>query len=185
MPIESTQINPDKRKPERKGIMPIIIVDAVTKEPREYKGRKKWGVKPVGGDWLSLYCDFKPERGQNFSVNITETKGKDGRIFKDAEIIGPAPGVPPPPPPQTPSVEAQFNQLKHNGKISWDDWTLAIRLIWDIVQDTGMPPAEGVALVSTTLIAYSNGKLETPVIPVQDVEIFPGNSEAKDDDIPW
>jgi len=168
--------------------MPIVVVDAVTKEPREYKGRKKWGVKPVGGDWLSLYCDFKPQKGQSFSVNITETQGKDGRIFKDAEIIGPAPGVPPPPPPQTPSVEAQFNQIKQqaSGKISWDDWALVIRTTWDIVTDTNMPPAEGVALVNTTLIAYSNGKLETPVFPVIDDDgVVGANSEAKEDDIPW
>ena len=165
----------------------IIQVDAVTKEPRVFQGRKQWGVKLPNGEWLSMECDFQPQRGQSFDVAIKETS-KNGKTYKNATIVGPAPAAPPPAPPQqTPSVEAQFNQIKQqaSGKISWDDWTLAIRLIWDIVQDTGMPPAEGVALVSTTLIAYSNGKLETPVFPVMDDPVVDGNSEVKEDDIPW
>jgi hypothetical protein len=173
--------------------MPVITVDAVTKEPRVFNGRTKWGVKPVGGDWLNLYCDFKPSKGQNFSVSIKETKGKDGRIFRDAEIVGPAPAqipqpIPPAPPTPQASVEAQFNSLKPNiyaepprsGKIPWSDWTLVIQATWEAAMLAQMPPAEAVALVNTTLIAYSNGKLETPIEagPISD-------GDAKDDDIPW
>ena len=175
--------------------MPIIQVDAVTKEAREWKGRKKWGVKPVGwSEWLNLYCDFKPQKGQSFSVNITETQGKDGRVFKDAEIIGPAPAAPPPAPPaQTPSVEAAFNQLKqqHNGKIPWSDWSLVCRAAHELAcllepDDQGEHICEWsnarAALVNTVMIAFSNGKLETPIEagPVSD-----GDAEGKEDDIPW
>jgi len=184
--------------------MPIIEVDASTKEPRIYQGRKKWGVKPKGEDgWLNMFCDFRPMKNMRFQVSIKETQGKDGRVFRDAEIIGPAglaPDTPPPAPPaQTPSVEAQFNQIKpnsyaeapRNNKIPWSDWSLMCRAAHELAcllepDDQGEHICERsnarAALVNTVMIAFSNGKLETPVEagPVSD-----GDAEVKEDDIPW
>jgi len=172
--------------------MPVITVDAVTKEPRVFQGRKQWGVKLPNGEWLSMECDFQPQRGQSFDVAIKETF-KNGKTYKNATIVGPAPAAPPPAPPSLEAIAKEaFNQLKpnsyaeapRNSKISWDDWCLMIRASWQILSSLDLPHAEAVAVISTTLIAFSNGKLETPVEagPVSDGAEAP---EAKDDDIPW
>jgi len=181
----------------------IITVDAVTKEPREYNGRKQWGVKLPNGEWISVECDFQPVKGMQFDVAIKESY-KNGRSFKNATIIGPAPA-----PAAQPSVMADFNAVKAesmamgqkppqvqpaaqpapsvayssphaSAKIPWWDWVHVIRMSWDVAIETGMPPAEAVALINTTLIAYSNGKLEAPPAPLTGEEQAP-----QDDDIPF
>lgn len=167
----------------------IITVDAVTKEPRVFNGQQQWGVKLPNGEWITLVCGFRPSKGQQFDVAIKEKQGNDGRVFKTATIIAPAPA--PAPQEQMPASQrgltigqpplsptAQPGPL--NVKIKWDDWCMVLQSAWQAATDAGMPPAEAVAVVSTTLIAFSNGKLETPIEagPVSEVE------PAQDDDLP-
>lgn len=61
-----------------------LIPLAVTKEPREYQGKKSWGVKDDHGQWWSLYVEQQPKRGDVFEVETKERTGKDGRVFRDA-----------------------------------------------------------------------------------------------------
>lgn len=171
--------------------MAVITVDAVTKEPRVFQGRKQWGVKLPNGDWLSMECDFQPQRGQNFDVAIKETS-KNGKTYKNATIVGPAPSAQPAPPPAPPSLEAiakeAFNQLKPasyalppNGKISWDDWVSVAMAAGELAERLALEMDARGAFINTTMIAFSNGKLETPPQP-----IFNGDTDnGKEDDIPW
>ena len=73
----------------------LITVDAVTKEPRVFQGQQQWGVKLPNGEWITLQCGFRPAKGQQFDVAIKENQGKDGRVFKTATIIAPAPAQTP------------------------------------------------------------------------------------------
>lgn len=152
--------------------MSVITVDAVTKEPRVFQGQQQWGVKLPNGEWITLQCGFRPAKGQQFDVSIATNTGKDGRVFKTATIIAPAPAQAPQE--QMPASQrgltigqpqlsptAQPGPL--NVKIKWDDWCMVLQSAWQAATDAGMPPAEAVAVVNTTLIAYSNGKLETPI----------------------
>ena len=169
--------------------MSIITVDAVTKEPRVFQGQQQWGVKLPNGEWITLQCGFRPSKGQQFDVAITEKQGKDGRVFKTATIIAPAPAQAPQqqerqvdrsPTPSQPQLSPTAQPGPLNVKIKWDDWCMVLQSAWQAATDAGMPPAEAVAVVNTTLIAFSNGKLETPIEagPVSEVE--PG----QDDDLP-
>lgn len=75
-------------------------------------------------------------------------------------------------PPSAPTVQAP----PPSGKIAWEDWVFVTGLAWDYaINRCAMPPAEAVAYVSTTLIAFSKGNLELPAPPARE----PGS----DDDI--
>ncbi len=173
----------------------IIEVDASTKEPRSYNNRTQYGVKPAGQTyWVNLEVDFRPTKGQRFDVKMS-TVEKDGKIFRNATIIGPAPPAA--------SVEEQFKAGDAvyarytgqreagapdatkplafppsassgpsaplpplSGKIPWDDWIFTAGMAWNYaVNVCAMPPAEAVAFVNTTLISFSNGKIAMPLRP--------------------
>lgn len=155
----------------------LITVEAVTKDARQYNDQRIWGVKTPDGIWYSLYCDFRPSKGQQFDVAVHE-KTVNGKVYRDAKIIGPAPIQQQQRPAQAPAPAQQ-------AKIPWADWAVVIQSAWEAASAAGMPPAEAVAVVNTTLIAFSNGKLETPIEagPVSDV----GNGLAAmdGDDVPW
>ena len=136
---------------------------------------------------------------------IARANGENGKTYKNATIVGPAPAPVPPEKTYTPaqvstiqSVEKIFNEnlmIKSppaSNKIPWSDWTLVIQATWETAMLANMPPAEAVALVNTTLIAYSNGKLETPsvddVLDAQYSQADPtlkSELKEKEDDIPW
>lgn len=67
---------------------------------------------------------------------------------------------------------------KPSGKIAWADWAHIAETAWAQGAAIGMPPSECVAYVNTTLIAFSNGKLELPV----KADPLAGSKEPGDDD---
>lgn len=103
-----------------------IKVEAVTKEPRSYNGQVNWGVKlPGDGGWITFYREQPPKRGDTLDVNITERRGKDGKIYKDAFPVMP------------PLVELAKQPGQDNGtqpqpkvqQITWDDYREAAKAI--------------------------------------------------------
>lgn len=67
-----------------------IQVEAVTKEPRIFKGQTQWGVKlPGNAGWVTLYREAKPTKGEMIDVNITERRGNNGQSYKDAFPVMP------------------------------------------------------------------------------------------------
>lgn len=164
-----------------------IVVEMSGKTPREYGGRVKWGVHPKGFPkdyWVDIYVQDRPKPGQVFNIGaIKETPSADGvKIFREAEIIGPA-GFDP--------VKMQLPPMKgtsgaSNGKIKWDDWVQIARaaseLAWKLEPEPATSPndhapAARLAFVNTTLIAYSNGKLELPT-DAGPVSREPGSDDA-------
>lgn len=164
-----------------KGGIVQIKVEAVTKEPREYKGQKNWGVKlPGNAGWITLYREKQPTRGEVIDVNITERRGNNGVSYKDAFPVMP------PLAPEPVEVKAAPKQ------ITWDDYrevakaahNLALVLEPDeytseerltALVRTDRSPAR-MAFVNTALIAYSNGKF---IVPKEDDEyVAPSEDEG-------
>ena len=62
-----------------------ITIGAVTKEPKVWNNETCWGVK-VGNDWMDLYVENRPSKGQTFNVEVEEVVSK-GRTYKHARLI--------------------------------------------------------------------------------------------------
>ena len=181
----------------------IITIDGGKKEPRicaggPHKGENIWSVIDTTGTWYSLYCFDRPQKGQQYNVNVT-SKNVGDKTYRDAYIVGPAPaqfaaaaqvhqlaqsignGALVQPAPQsapTGNVDAPKAEFRASGKIPWVNWACLAEAAWAQGAAIGMPPAECVAYVNTTLIAYSNGKIDLPVPMVAELE--PGS-----DDFDW
>jgi len=181
-----------------------ITVEMSGKTPREYGGRTKWGVHPVGSPkdyWIDIYYDERPKAGQVFNIGaVKETMSKDGaKVFREAEIIGTsspearrpiaqpqqshhAPLTNNPPAQSTNGSAAPAGQridwdykttqpAPSNGKIKWWEWVQMTEAAHDLAvrmepepgtSPNDHAPAARLAYVNTTLIAYSNGRLELP-----------------------
>ena len=203
----------------------IITIDGGKKEPRicaggPHKGENIWSVIDTGGVWYSLYCFDRPQKGQQYNVNITSKQVGD-KTYRDAYIVGPAPaqfaqadavhqlaqGIYPTPTPGQLATRAEYPaqgignganaqpapqsaptgnvgplnvEFKPSGRIAWADWALVTKAAWELSQELipPMPFAEAVAYINTTLIAYSNNKIDLPVPLVAELE--PGS-----DDFDW
>jgi hypothetical protein len=202
----------------------VITINGGKAEPRTcmggpHKGENIWSVIDTGGTWYSMYCFDRPQKGQQYNVEV-KSKQVGDKTYRDAFIVGPAPaqfaqaeavhqlaqsignGAPsanpalPPSPyevkrfeytqaqpaPQsapTGNVDAPKAEFKPSGKIAWADWARMAEAAWAQGAAIGMPPTECVAYVNTTLIAYSNGKIDLPV-----VEPLEPGSDA-DSDFDW
>ena len=191
-----------------------ITVEMASKQSREYNGRRKWGVHPKGSPkdyWLDIYVTDRPKQGQVFNIGTIKESPVGDRIFREAEIIGPAAqgaiasGQPEPLKPAPGSgngwparESAPTGQpAASNGKIKWSDWQQITEVAHELAcklepDDQGEHVCERsvarAALVNTVLIAFSNGKLELPT------EAGPVSREPGDDDdayadpdavIPW
>jgi hypothetical protein len=163
-----------------------ITVEMASKASREYGGRTKWGVHPKGAPkdyWVDIYVQDRPQPGQVFNIGaVKESTSKDGaKVFREAEIIGPAAGTidpktwPQAPLSAAPSPKVQpYSQSALNGtpgassgKIKWDDWCVIAKSAHELalLMEQGLSADTAtarVAFVNTTLIAFSNGKLELP-----------------------
>jgi hypothetical protein len=146
-----------------KGGIVQIIVEAVTKEPRIFKGQTQWGVKlPGNGGWVTLYREAKPAKGETIDVNITERRGNNGQSYKDAFPVMP------PLAPEPVEVKAAPKQ------ITWDSTrefikaahNVALVLEPDEIDDgnavrTDRSTARA-AITNTLVIAYTSGKILVP-----------------------
>ena len=184
-----------------------ITVEMSGKTPRSYGGRTKWGVHPKGspdGYWVDIYVNDRPKPGQVFNIGaVKEDRSADGkRIFREAEIIGPAmatlqrpaqPAAILPKPGGDSYGNSTTAPAPSNGKIKWDDWVEIARAAHELA--VGMEPEPGtngdasaarLAFVNTTLIAFSNGKLELPT-DAGPVSWEPGGGDpyANPDAAPW
>ena len=173
-----------------------------------HKGENIWSVIDTNGVWYSLYdgnypCFDRPQKGQQYSVNVT-SKNVGDKTYRDAFIVGPAPaqfaqaekvhqlaqsigsgpekgnGWPAPESAPTGNVGPLNVEFKPSGRIAWADWALVTKAAWELSQELipPMPFAEAVAYINTTLIAYSNNKIDLPVPLVAELE--PGS-----DDFDW
>ena len=183
--------------------MIITLTKVLANKVREYQGRKQWPVitREFGDKaWVTLECHFQPNEGQVFDVAIVEKPNPKGGFYRNATIIGPA-GQPaqqqaqPKQPAQPVQQNAPAGQPGpitisdgfsrtypgiQPSKISFEDWGRAASSAWTLGVALGMPAAECVAFVSTTLIAFSNGKLELPKVDDSEFGDVPPS-----DDIPF
>lgn len=153
--------------------MPTIKVDAVTKESKEARGRKYWGVK-VGNDWINVVTDTKPEKGQTLQVGEIKVSESGGRTYRWAQVDEKA---------------QQSKQANNNGHIPWHEYerlarvahTLALSLEPD---ETGSEAhfedrsQARIALVQTVLVALRDGKVALP-------KDEPEEGPPAEDDIPF
>ena len=167
----------------------IITIDGGSGQPKQTlggpnKGKQYWTVIGTDGNWYSLYYDGpKPQKGQEFNCMVN-SREYNGKTYHDAHIItappqpfaNPAPQLAPKPPQAQPEPQSAptATPALSNGKIKWDEWLqiadaasqLAHRLEPDRLPlngDAGLSTATArIAFVNTTLIAFSNGKLELP-----------------------
>ena len=174
----------------------ILQVEVTTKTPKNIGGKQIWGIKDNQGNWYDFQGGFKPAKGQQLNVRIENVQGDNGKTYKHAHLIEP-------PPPQQ-AQQAQPMQVHQpapvsatgqpgplnagNGKIKWEDWELIARaaseLAWKLEPEPATSPndhapAARLAFVNTTLIAFSNGKLELPT------EAGPVSREPGDDGDPY
>ncbi len=158
-----------------------IKVDAVTREPRIWQGKTTWGVKNPNGEWVTLYREAKPAKGETIDVNITERNVK-GRLYVDA-----FPVMPPLAPPETTSSngngpKADDTWSQNSGKkVPWEGCIvfakaaheLALELEPDSIRaielsDPNDSPGTiatidrstaRAAILNTLMIAYTGGKI--------------------------
>ena len=204
----------------------VITINGGKSEPRTcmggpHKGENIWSVIDTGGTWYSMYCFDRPQKGQQYNVNVTSKQVGD-KTYRDAFIVGPAPAQfaqaaavhelaqnigngatqanPSPAPQSAPTgnigpsnaisdgfgiapLAAALALGRPSGKIAWADWALVTKAAWELSQELlpPMPFAEAVAFCSTTLIAYSNGKIDLPVIE----PLEPGSDADANDPFDW
>jgi hypothetical protein len=157
-----------------------ITVTQVTKEPREYNGRKYWGVKTKEYDvWIDFY-DAQPERGKQYQVDLQSINSKGKTYWKAyTQAIAPqttAP-TPPPAPPSAPApapAPEPVPEPAQSTALSFDDYRLLVKDVHEIavglepntVDDHGNVVDRSqarIALVNTAVIAWTNGKLDLPI----------------------
>jgi hypothetical protein len=169
----------------------ILVVDAVTKDPKQFGDKAIWGIKTKDGNWYDFHGGFRPDRGQSLNAKIWEVKGKNGKAYLHADLMEPPPQavdtrLPPllAPQPEKNLINGAQN-LRPNDKIKWEDWVqiseaahdLAVRMEPEpATSPNDHAPAARLAFVNTTLIAFSNGKLELPT------DAGPVSREPGDDD---
>jgi len=159
-----------------------ITVEMASKQSREYGGRTKWGVHPKGSPkdyWVDIYVTDRPQPGQVFNIGaVKESTSKDGaKIFREAEIIGPAaaPQGNAWPAPEQARQQAQPAPQSaptgtpgaSNGKIKWDDWCTLAKSAHEVAlfMEQGLSADSAtarIAFVQTCLVALRDGKLELP-----------------------
>jgi hypothetical protein len=176
----------------------LIQIDLVTKNPREFGGKQIWGVKLPNGQWLNLEAGFRPEKGMQLDVNIKDVKGKDGKTYHNATIIGPAPGQlnevfhpqqrqqnsePQWPDPAKVIEQSKPSNYQPPAKISWSDWVATAQSACELANLMSLENDARAAFINTTMIALSNGKLELPTDAGPALVDEPG--DAKTDDVPW
>ena len=57
----------------------ILVVDAATKESKEFGQDIIWGIKDKSGEWYDFHGGFKPSKGQSLNVRIENVNGKNGK----------------------------------------------------------------------------------------------------------
>ena len=189
-----------------------LVVDAVTKESKQFGNTEIWGIKATDGNWYDFHGGFKPSKGQSLNCKVWPVKGKNGKDYMHADLIPehpqqaqqaqpaqqPKPAAQPYSngnPPQQGATGIAFGMPPpSNGKIKWDEWTeiadaasqLAHRLEPDRLPlngDAGLSTATArIAFVNTTLIAFSNGKLE---LPTEAGPVSTAGAYDDPDDIPF
>jgi len=173
--------------------MEKIIVQAVTKKERKYNNQTIWGVK-VGEDaegndvWYNLYTNIKPSKGQGFTVEVTESTGNDGRIFRDARIAQGTQAAPTSAPlrkDEFASSNGNKSPVVNGGRAtpytqSFEVYAAVARaahaLATELEPDNGSGGINAharTALVSTFLIALGEGKL---TMTVEDEWNVPGET---------
>jgi hypothetical protein len=139
-----------------------LIVESTTKEAREAKGRKYWGVRVGKDTWYNCFMDEKPTRGQKLNVDVKESE-YNGKTYRWAEIVKAAQTSAAPAP-------AAQNGAGHSGAMSFDDCEtvareahrLALELEPDDVNLNLDRAQARAAIVNTFMIAFTNGKIAAP-----------------------
>ena len=149
----------------KRGDAVIITLTRVAREPKEYQGRKTWGVQTVQHgtqQWVNLECDFAPTPGMEFDVQLKSKPRKDGGQFIDAQIIGPAR-------PREAAAKAEAaadadtkGTAAVPTRIAWADWVRTIQASADAALAAGVPSEHIVGVIQSSLVAVKESRLEPP-----------------------
>lgn len=148
--------------------METITVEAVTKEAKESKGRRYWGVKS-GNRWINMFMDTPPQKGQKLNAEI-KTSEYNGKTYHWGEIV-------------TPKAPPAESHAASNGAHDWADYRYMAKLAHELASElepdseSGMPDRASAraAILNTVMIAFSNGKVK---LPDEDEVPPPDDSEA-------
>ena len=64
-----------------------LVVDAVTKESKQFGNTVIWGIKTKDGNWYDFHGGFKPSKGQSLNCKIWTVNSKNGKDYMHADLI--------------------------------------------------------------------------------------------------
>ena len=122
-----------------------LVVNAVTKESKQFGDTVIWGIKTKDGDWYDFHGGFQPSKGQSLNCKVWTVKGKNGKDYMHADLIPehpqqaqqaqpaqqPKPAVQPYPNGKPPQQGPTYVDLKKaeaaagnapRPKIKWSEW---------------------------------------------------------------